>query len=80
MSVSNKDIPVIRKTPVTPMLAEAFCDECGTELLHDDDCVLATYPPKYLHKCPKCSKEFMLDTQYPKIVFEPTDECVKGDD
>lgn len=80
MSTTNKDIPVIQKTHVTPMLVKAFCDVCGTELLRDDNNTLLSYPPKYLHKCPKCGKEFML-TQYPgpKIEFEPNYECAEGD-
>ena len=79
MSVSNKDVPTIRKTPVTPMLTEVFCDECGTELLHGD-VTLAVYPPKYPHRCPKCGKNFMLDAQYPKIEFEPNIECAEEGD
>ena len=86
MSVSNKDGPTIRKTPVVPVTSQVnafqinvFCDECGTELLCSN-IIMLTYPPKYPHKCPKCDKTFMLDAQYPRIEFEPNIECVEEGD
>ena len=50
-----------------------FCDHCKEEVEWDGH-VLATNPPGYKHKCPKCLKTFTLKHQYPTVGYQPVKE------
>jgi len=62
------------KIPVQASKIYYYCDECyspvnnGVRLFNKHIC-LSVHPPKYIHYCPLCDKEFNLDKSYPSIEF-----------
>ena len=59
------------KTPVQSIMVTAKCEKCDTLLVYNNSSgILATYPPKYSHICPKCGEVYLLDAIYPKIEYE----------
>lgn len=45
-----------------------YCDDCGEEVVAGE-WMIATYPPKYPHVCPKCKKEYILNRHYPHLTY-----------
>jgi len=41
------------------------CDDCGGEVVYTDGNMLLTCPPKFVHKCSKCNKEYTFTWKYP---------------
>ena len=57
---------------VVPVLIKYLCDSCKTELRCTGSQLLSN-PPKFVHMCPKCQKEYILSKAYPAITYiEPT--------
>lgn len=62
--------PIIKSTPLKPVLMRAYCPKCGSEL--KSILVLLTNPSIYEHKCTNSSCNYVIDLedQYPKIGYE----------
>jgi len=47
-----------------------YCDECFDEEIKYTGEMLMSYPPLYVHQCPKCKKRYNLRKNYPVIENE----------
>ena len=60
---------IIKKYKI-PVELHYYCDDCKTVEVESTGHVLTSNPLKYVHKCPKCGKEYWLEQGYPCIVYE----------
>ena len=59
-----------------PIEVKLFCDYCGEEMEATGE-VLLTYPPQYVHVCPKCNaKQNIRNKQYPYIKYEDVEKTI----
>ena len=60
------------KKPVKAYYIYMLCPQCGKAYMEDDSngVVLATSPPQYWHKCPKCNYRGVYNVRYPYLSFE----------
>lgn len=57
---------------VKTVMVSMECPECKIGLMNlvENDAVLTTYPPLYLHKCGNCGYERHFARQYPYYRYE----------
>ena len=58
-----------KETEVKPFEVKQYCELCGEELTFTGE-VLLSNPPKYVHKCDKCGKQFTFSQSYPSIEYK----------
>ena len=59
----------INEKPAEAFIQTAHCDDCGTELVQNNQTMQLSFPPKVGYLCPDCGTEEMLDGFYPRVVF-----------
>ena len=59
---------IIKKYKI-PVELHYYCDDCKVEV-ESTGIAKPVYPMKYVHRCPKCNKTFLLEQCYPCIVYE----------
>lgn len=60
-----------KRIELVPYRVYKYCDDCKErgKLLFNGK-TLPSNPPRYVHECPICKKEYNLRTTYPAVVYE----------
>lgn len=65
--------PIIKRKKAIPYIENAWCPTCEVPL-EKTDITLSSFPPLYVHSCPKCNECYNLNKIYPSIIWETVEE------